>query len=316
MRSRRETHDGASARGRTHSSQAGMSSTDPAGSCPAKASSCAAACAPSPPLLNERQVPEQPAGSVEVCSCPEPKQVPQTQDRPRRGLFKRFFGATRQTAAAHRSGAGAHDSTQCQKDVESVTKRLDDSTRWNASREEKILTRQSRLDAAGGGGSVDSTQQLPDDSSEGSYDSGSSWADQAPSTDDISDSDIEEHVLEAMRRLERLESTGIDPRELPTVKALFVRWTIANWEQNLYWPQVQASAVEALPHHSSQEPEEVPLGFIRGPGSCIVKECPDGQHKIVWYTYTCVHAHTHTQTQTHTHTHTHTHAHSLTHKHT
>jgi len=43
---------------------------------------------------------------------------------------------------------------------------------------------------------------------------------------------IETQVAEAMRRLARLEQVGINPKELPTIRALFVRWTIANWERN------------------------------------------------------------------------------------
>ena len=44
------------------------------------------------------------------------------------------------------------------------------------------------------------------------------------------DASIHDYVAEALRQLRRLERAGIHPSELPTIRALFVRWTIAKWE--------------------------------------------------------------------------------------
>ena len=65
-------------------------------------------------------------------------------------------------AANQASGRGGDWKAVLEKDVESLTKRLDDSMRWKAISDDTILTLQSRLDAAGGGGSVDLAQQLSD----------------------------------------------------------------------------------------------------------------------------------------------------------
>ena len=48
-----------------------------------------------------------------------------------------------------------------------------------------------------------------------------------------SEASMQAQVSEALRQLERLERVGINPSELPTIRALFVRWTISKWEKSL-----------------------------------------------------------------------------------
>jgi hypothetical protein len=88
--------------------------------------------------------------------------------------------------------------------------------------------------------------------------------------------------------------------ELPTVKALFVRWTISNWEQNVFQPVHQSPLTTSSVHDiaelsdswkaaSSHEAQEVPLGCISGPGSCIVRQRADGAcDEIVWQGRACM----------------------------
>ena len=45
----------------------------------------------------------------------------------------------------------------------------------------------------------------------------------------VREDEMQARVRDAMRGLERLEGMNIDARELPTVRALFVRWSIAQW---------------------------------------------------------------------------------------
>ena len=74
----------------------------------------------------------------------------------------------------------------------------------------------------------------------------------------LSEEDMNAHVADAMRGLARLERVGINPQEMPTIRALFVRWTIANWEKNQFGgvqqqPQQQQQALEepsCAPLHS------------------------------------------------------------------
>ena len=46
---------------------------------------------------------------------------------------------------------------------------------------------------------------------------------------DVGDDEMRARVDDATRGLHRLEQMEIDPRELPTIRALFVRWTIMQW---------------------------------------------------------------------------------------
>lgn len=55
---------------------------------------------------------------------------------------------------------------------------------------------------------------------------------------------MQAQVTWAMRRLARLEQVGINPKELPTIRALFVRWTIANWERNNFGCAAQRQVPE------------------------------------------------------------------------
>jgi len=104
------------------------------------------------------------------------------------------------------------------------------------------------------------------------FDDASSTASEACCLDDVPDCDIragphlsEEdmnaHVADAMRGLARLERVGINPQEMPTIRALFVRWTIANWEKN------QFGGVQQQPQHQQQaleEPSCAPLHSLSG----------------------------------------------------
>jgi len=141
----------------------------------------------------------------------------------------------------------------------------------------------------------------------------------------LSEDLIETQVAEAMRRLARLEQVGINPKELPTIRALFVRWTIANWERNNFggravhrqapeeasadeYPPMTREATQTVCNPDDSAPASnghanprraalarrprsrgidkrkgcanVPLGHIRGAGSCIVKAA-DNQREII-----------------------------------
>ena len=45
----------------------------------------------------------------------------------------------------------------------------------------------------------------------------------------VSEEEMQTRVGDAMRGLERLQGMSIDPGELPTVRALYIRWSIAQW---------------------------------------------------------------------------------------
>lgn len=61
-----------------------------------------------------------------------------------------------------------------------------------------------------------------------------------------SEASMQAQVDEALRQLKRLERVGINPSELPTIRALFVRWTIFKWEHSL-----QPDAANTDASHSS-----------------------------------------------------------------
>jgi chromosome segregation ATPase len=63
-------------------------------------------------------------------------------------------------AAEQATGRGGDWKAVLEKDVESLTKRLDESMRWKGISDDTILSLQLRLDAAGSGSSVDLAQQL------------------------------------------------------------------------------------------------------------------------------------------------------------
>lgn len=123
------------------------------------------------------------------------------------------------------------------------------------------------------------------------------------------DASIQDYVAEALRQLKRLERAGIHPSELPTIRALFVRWTIAKWETSLLPGTAdvnldstsdriapQECDCESSSHghpyrthslaslrgrthkikatrgiHKRKDHNSTPLGQIRGPGSCVVR---------------------------------------------
>jgi hypothetical protein len=45
----------------------------------------------------------------------------------------------------------------------------------------------------------------------------------------VSEDEMQARVASAMCGLDRLKRMNIDPHELPTIRALFVRWTISRW---------------------------------------------------------------------------------------
>ena len=128
----------------------------------------------------------------------------------------------------------------------------------------------------------------------------------------IGDDEMQAHVSEALRGLRRLEEV-VAPSELPTVRALFIRWTIANWEHNISghvrttseseeptnaWIHDLQPAYEATSHAAaSRRPHmprrtrsrginkhssgNIPLGHVHGPGSCVVKARSAGDRQII-----------------------------------
>lgn len=121
----------------------------------------------------------------------------------------------------------------------------------------------------------------------------------------VGEDEMRARIADAMRGLHRLEHMNIDPRELPTIRALFVRWSITQWTlegthgaQRPWTPQgdglnkapvCQTGIGHSLPasgkvQHSvsrqkrtrddrewDESPECAQLGTIRGSGCCIVK---------------------------------------------
>ncbi len=123
----------------------------------------------------------------------------------------------------------------------------------------------------------------------------------------VGEDEMQARVADAMRGLRRLEHTRVDPRELPTIRALFVRWSIMQWAlegpmrgaQRPSMPQGdglneaiggQTGIGQSLPasrcnkeqHSVSRQkrtrgdserdrPGYAQLGTMRGSGCCIVK---------------------------------------------
>jgi hypothetical protein len=116
----------------------------------------------------------------------------------------------------------------------------------------------------------------------------------------VSEDEMQARVADAMRGLDRLQQMNIDKRELPTIRALYVRWSIAQWAlqgpKRTHSPAIppsdsldgqQQEAAEAdlgqvatctvrvgkrvRGESDSHVAEETQLGHIRGPGCRTVK---------------------------------------------
>jgi hypothetical protein len=125
----------------------------------------------------------------------------------------------------------------------------------------------------------------------------------------VSDDEMRVRVASAMRGLDRLQRINIDPHELPTIRALFVRWTISQWALEgpscTRIPAMQQQAPADLGHSDTKHSlvpghcsgknthqvshrkrargdidscvvEVASLGCIRGPGAA------PGDHYIAW----------------------------------
>ena len=155
-------------------------------------------------------------------------------------------------------------------------------------------------DMLGGAAHGDSDGELSD-SSQGSFDAGD--GDDLDDMEDgvvVSEDEMQARVADAMRGLERLQRMNIDARELPTIRALYVRWSIAQWalqgQKRTHRSAIpprdcpdgqQQEASEADLSHvatcavrvgkrargesDSHADEETQLGHIRGPGCRMVK---------------------------------------------
>ena len=170
-------------------------------------------------------------------------------------------------------------------------------------------------DMLGGAAHGDSDCELSD-SSEGSFDAGDGDSDDLDNMGDVvvvSEEEMQARVADAIRGLDRLQRMNIDPRELPTIRTLYVRWSIAQWalqgQKRTHRPaippgdpldgvgqhqeageadlgQVSTCAVRVgkrVRESVSHVAEETQLGHIRGPGCRTVKahrvSVPSGAEK-------------------------------------
>jgi hypothetical protein len=69
----------------------------------------------------------------------------------------------------------------------------------------------------------------------------------------VSEDEMQARVANAMRGLDRLQQMNMNPRELPTIRALFVRWTISQW----------ALQGPTLTHSSTLPPGDSPDGAVQ-----------------------------------------------------
>jgi hypothetical protein len=167
-------------------------------------------------------------------------------------------------------------------------------------------------DMLGGAAHGDSDCELSD-SSQGSFDAGD--GDNLDDMEDgvfVSEDEMQARVADAMRGLDRLQRMNIDERELPTIRALYVRWSIAQWalqgQKRTHSPAIppsdsldgqQQEVAEAdigkvatcavrvgkrvRGESDSHVAEETQLGHIRGPGCRTVKahrvSVPSGENQ-------------------------------------
>ena len=120
--------------------------------------------------------------------------------------------------------------------------------------------------------------------------------------DVVSDDEMQARVASAMCGIDRLERMNIDPHELPTIRALFVRWTIFRWalegpsctrrpamqqqapaghsdtKHNLMAGRCSGKDTNHVSHRKrargdidSCVAEVAPLGCIRGPGCGVAR---------------------------------------------
>jgi len=130
---------------------------------------------------------------------------------------------------------------------------------------------------------VDDVDEILTDTSDGSLVSELECFESDEAGAAMTDDAMSQRIDDAMRGLGRLEQVGINPRELPTIRALFVRWTIAQWEKpcaNLT-PGIAAAQI-----HSTRQDEiaqqvwtELEEEKVHGPVAvCALQEAVDGPH--------------------------------------
>ena len=91
----------------------------------------------------------------------------------------------------------------------------------------------------------------------------------------VGEDEMQARVADAMRGLHRLHLMNIDPRELPTIHTLYVRWCIAQWA--LEGPAGRATSPPAMPcdDWSDTEVRTQPIAV----GSCSKEERSAPQRK-------------------------------------
>jgi len=91
----------------------------------------------------------------------------------------------------------------------------------------------------------------------------------------VSDDEMRVRVASAMRGLDRLQRMNIDPHELPTIHALFVRWTISQWA-------LEGPSCTRIPAMQQQAPADLGHSDTKHslvPGHCSGKNTHQVSHR-------------------------------------